>query len=154
VQSFLPYSSYEESAKVLDYRRLGKQRVEAYQLIRVLSGQSKGWLYHPATKMWAGYMNALCLYYNTICHEWESQGYVNNLPRQTVFDHLPTTPIWLGSEAFHLSHRSNLVRKLPSYYGNIWTDVHSDLPYVWPLGNMETYRELVEYYQRKVSTDG
>lgn len=36
VNTFLPYPSFEESARVLDWRRLGKQRVEAQQILRVL----------------------------------------------------------------------------------------------------------------------
>lgn len=45
MQTFLPYEDYEESAKSLDYRRLGKQRVETYQLLKVLADQAvgKGW---------------------------------------------------------------------------------------------------------------
>ena len=38
MQTFLPYPSFEESAKVLDWRRLGKQRVEGMQIINAISG--------------------------------------------------------------------------------------------------------------------
>jgi hypothetical protein len=57
MQTFLPYYSFEESAKCLDYRRLGKQRVEVYQIINILEGKNKtnGWVNHPAVKMWIGY---------------------------------------------------------------------------------------------------
>jgi hypothetical protein len=30
MQTFLPYKSFEESASVLDWRRLGKQRVDKW----------------------------------------------------------------------------------------------------------------------------
>jgi hypothetical protein len=33
MQTFLPYASFEETAHILDYRRLGKQRVEGWQII-------------------------------------------------------------------------------------------------------------------------
>ena len=33
MQTFLPTSNFAESAKYLDYRRLGKQRVEVLQLL-------------------------------------------------------------------------------------------------------------------------
>ena len=36
MQTFLPYKSFVESAKVLDNKRLGKQRVEAYQILKTL----------------------------------------------------------------------------------------------------------------------
>jgi hypothetical protein len=41
-------------------------------------------------------------------------------------------PSWLGDEAFHLSHRSALVRKDPDFYRPLFRDVPDDLPYVWP----------------------
>ena len=52
MQTFLPYKSFKDSFKVLDYRRLGKQRVEAYQILNVLLGRTKtkGWSNHPATE--------------------------------------------------------------------------------------------------------
>ena len=36
MQTFLPYADFERSAKSLDYKRLGKQRVEAMQLIKAI----------------------------------------------------------------------------------------------------------------------
>lgn len=49
-------------------------------------------------------------------------------------DPLPETglPPFLGDEAFHLSHRSNLIRKAPEHYRPFWPDVPDNLPYVWP----------------------
>ena len=59
MQTFLPFSDFEKSAKALDYRRLGKQRIEAYQIWKVLTGQTTAWKNHPAVKMWQGYEQAL-----------------------------------------------------------------------------------------------
>ena len=50
MQTFLPYSSFTQSAQALDYRRLGKQRVEAKQLILALTQPKYGWKNHPAAK--------------------------------------------------------------------------------------------------------
>jgi hypothetical protein len=36
VNTFLPYASFEASARALDFRRLGKQRVEAWQIWQIL----------------------------------------------------------------------------------------------------------------------
>ena len=36
MQTFLPYKSFKKSAETLDYQRLGKQRVEAMQIINVI----------------------------------------------------------------------------------------------------------------------
>ena len=59
MQTFLPYADFEKTAKCLDYRRRGKQRVEATQIIQTLSGVTTGWHNHPATKMWRGHELAL-----------------------------------------------------------------------------------------------
>ena len=39
VNTFLPYPDFVKSAKALDYKRLGKQRVEAWQILRALRGE-------------------------------------------------------------------------------------------------------------------
>ena len=39
----MPYADFEKIAKCLDYKRLGKQRVEAMQIHRIVSGtRAKG----------------------------------------------------------------------------------------------------------------
>ena len=62
MQTFLPYPSFTESAAVLDGPRLGKQRVEAFQLLRALTVPDYGWRHHPAAKMWAHRVPALVAY--------------------------------------------------------------------------------------------
>ena len=81
MQTFLPYSDFEKSAKVLDYRRLGKQRVEGYQIMKALLNltESKAWRNHPATAMWRGHEGALALYCKTMCEEWIRRGYNDSL---------------------------------------------------------------------------
>ena len=80
MQPFLPYESFEESASVLDWRRLGKQRVEGMQIINAINNPKKqGWQNHPATIMWTPYVNALKLYTNVIILEWIKRGYNNNM---------------------------------------------------------------------------
>ena len=36
MQTFLPFPDFKMSAQVLDYKRLGKQRVEALQILKTL----------------------------------------------------------------------------------------------------------------------
>lgn len=40
MQTFLPYPSFIKSAQCLDNKRLGKQRVEAYQILQILTKQA------------------------------------------------------------------------------------------------------------------
>ena len=86
MQTFLPYKSFEESAKVLDWRRLGKQRVEGMQFINAIEQKPrkdgkpyKGWLNHPATVMWRPHVDLLKHYTNIIIQEWIDRGYNNNM---------------------------------------------------------------------------
>lgn len=137
MQTFLPFADFRLSAEVLDRQRLGKQRVEAWQILRALRGETKGWTTHPATRMWAGYEEALAQYASTICREWIDRGYRDTmLPR--FLDLLDGSsdyillPDWFGDYDFHASHRANLLRKDYGWYSKYgWTEDPS-MAYVWP----------------------
>lgn len=143
MQTFLPYPSFSESAEHLDRIRLGNQRRECKQLLSALGQEirhgtlmkkdpSKGWVNHPACKMWRGYEIALAAYNEAIITEWVARGYNNTMERWQPPE-MYLTPPWLGDEAFHASHRSNLLRKDAVHYGKFgWTE-GPDLEYVWPV---------------------
>ncbi len=132
MQTFLPYADYTATFEVLDYQRLGKQRVEAMQVLNCLRGiSSMGWKNHPAVKMWVGYEDALSNYLRACIITWYRRGYNNNMTLPVYVDKPPMPP-WFGDEWFHLSHRSNLLRKNPNHYGKLFGHVPPDLPYVWP----------------------
>lgn len=148
MQSFLPIADFTETARILDPRRLGKQRVEALQILRGLIVPGYGWRHHPAVKMWAGYEEALVRYGLEICAAWTASGRPDTCettmltelagacgisrPRtQTQLTRTKDLPPWLGEPTFHRSHRSALLRKDPTYYAQFFDDP-ADLPYVWP----------------------
>jgi hypothetical protein len=151
VNTFLPYADFIESAKALDYRRLGKQRVEAWQILNALRGQTKGWTNHPITKMWRGHERALCEYGIAICDEWIKRGYKDTMRERFIAIHseLPDTglPLWLGDKAVHRSHKSNLKRKDSNHYQ---FDVPNDLPYTW-VDRVSNYDNCIAvwYVERK-----
>lgn len=137
MQTFLPYPSFTRSAKVLDRQRLGKQRVETYQILLALSGKKSSWINHPAVKMWRGYENSLVQYGVAVCREWKRRGYqdtclekirrLRNTKKRTIH------PSWIGKREFHASHKSNLIRKDKKHYGKYFPNASGDLPYVWPV---------------------
>lgn len=141
MQTFLPSASYAETARVLDYKRLGKQRVECKQILLAMGKTSGGWVNHPATKMWRGHEIELCRYAMTICGEWISRGYNDNLLpffTKALYDYqsdgrTEEPPPWLGDERIHASHRSNLLRKDISYYKQFGWVEPDNLGYVWPV---------------------
>jgi len=143
MQTFLPTSDFEESARLLDYKRLGKQRVEGMQLLNAMQPDypHKGWLNHPAKKMWEGYEDCLKYYVNCMIREWKGRGYNNTMK---LYDHPPVfdIPEWMGNEKIHKSHRMNLLRKDFKYYSRHWPEeaynhAHEVMsyPYYWPTSN-------------------
>jgi hypothetical protein len=133
MQTFLPYADLQESVRVLDYRRLGKQRVETFQVLNILLERTptKGWRNHPVTVMWTGYESALQLYQNYTIQEWINRGYKNTMLLEDVDMNSIVMPHWFGLEEFHRSHRSNLLRKDYEYYSQYF-DEDPNLPYYWP----------------------
>jgi hypothetical protein len=133
MQTFLPYPNLKKSLKVLDNRRLGKQRVEAFQILNILLNRTdkKGWRNHPAVKMWKGYENALKLYFNKSVKLWISRGFKNTMKFEEINGKI-ILPKWFGNKKFHDSHKSNLLRKDSEYYFEFSKDVSDDLEYIWP----------------------
>ena len=135
MQTFLPYPNFADSLDCLDYRRLGKQRVEAFQIINALEGTSKGkgWINHPATKMWADNIEALKLYCNIAIDKWIKRGYKNTMKLYAVHNLCPDMPLWFGDLDIHASHRSNLLRKDRDFYSKYGWNEPDNLDYVWPV---------------------
>lgn len=133
MQTFLPYPNLSKSLKALDNRRLGKQRVEAFQILNILLNRTekKGWQNHPAVKMWKGYENALKLYLNKAIKLWISKGYKNTMQLENI-DGKIILPRWFGNKSFHDSHKSNLLRKDKIFYAEFSKEVPDDFNYLWP----------------------
>lgn len=109
MQTFMPYSSFESVAQCLDYKRLGKQRVEAWQIYQTLEKikerqrlkeeimilgkdnsiserlnelRTIAWENHPIVKMWKGYEITLLRYGLIMCNEWVARGYKDTLTQK------------------------------------------------------------------------
>ena len=143
MQTFLPYPEFKKSFQCLEYKRLGKQRLEARQILDVLAGKTKAWQHHPAILMWKSYEKVLSLYYNLCLEEWIGRGYKNIMKpifiRGTVKS--KDFPWWLGEERLHRSHRSNLLRKDIVYYGQFNWKEPNCLPYWWPVRYKKSIKE-------------
>jgi hypothetical protein len=134
MQTFLPYPNIKKSLKSLDYKRLGKQRVEAFQILNILLERTdkKAWKNHSAVLMWKGYENALKLYLNKSIKLWISRGYKNTMKLEKIQGKI-ILPKWFGNKEFHNSHKSNLLRKNPEHYVQFSKEVPNDLDYIWPI---------------------
>ena len=148
MQTFLPLPSFQQSAKVLDYRRLGNQRNEALVIYRTIKNpHAMAWKNHPCTVMWRPYSEALALYHNEIITEWIRRGYNNRMPLLPIQQTKLRFPPWLGNTDFHSSHRSALLFKDLNWYSQfgwieqpriayIWPVIHEDSPFTTAFGEL------------------
>lgn len=147
MQTFLPYSDIKESLKVLDDKRLGKQRVETYQIISAITRRPKldgtpykGWLNHPCSVMWRNYVPLLKMYLNASIDEWISRGFNNNMIKEKI-DQNVIYPDWWGNKKFHDSHKSNLLKKDFDFYSKYEWNVDPKNPYIWMDQNGKWYEQ-------------
>jgi len=124
VNVFIPLSDPHEIAKVLDDRRLGKQRVEAKQIITIISGQAKSnaWANHPVVLMWKDHLEELKYYYDVMILEWVGRGFKNTMPLYGIYQ-IPTSahkrpkmPWFMYCKPVLLSHQASLLRKNYAHY--------------------------------------
>jgi hypothetical protein len=165
MQTFLPYSDFLLSAKVLDKKRCWKQVVEAKQIIDTLIGlqnpeikelnitlQRKQfpWMNHPAVKMWKGHIPELKFYFNGFLISAIKNHKINTkyepylnwkefIPRGLIHDPITLEmPWWLGNEDFHRAMRARLIEKDRNFYLPFFPNDEgfNDGKYLWP--NMKT----------------
>jgi hypothetical protein len=149
MQTFLPVADFDESARLLDSPRLGKQRVETLQVLRALELPDYGWVSHPVTRMWRGRTAALVVYGRAMVREWRARGFADStdtLIAEFAPEHAAASqdelraagllPSWVGDEEVHRSHRSNLLAKDAGFYRSTFAERFpgeaDDLPYKWP----------------------
>ena len=129
MQTFLPSGSPLFSAQALDNKRLNKQILECYQILKVLSENGKAWRNHPAVLMWEGHEGALYNYAQEMVKEAKHRGIktinneVNLVRLNDKYGKLDwgwDSPIWMQDKEklsrVVATHRANLYRKDPIYY--------------------------------------
>ena len=153
MQTFLPYGyvykvdrtlpnkldmfklGIQASVQSLDYKRLGKQRVEAMQTYNQVTKGAGGYRHHPVNAMWQRYPKALAYYQDMCIQEWLRRGYTNTMQLLCTDDITEADiPDWYGSKKLHLSHRYNLLRKdfiHYSQFGWFYPDDYKTRPYIW-----------------------
>lgn len=149
MQTFLvDTSSYTSTFYKLDMKRLGKQRIEGYQILRAINDPNYGWQNHPAVKMWRPYPKELLNYTLLSCTIWRDRGY-NDTVEARLHEEFPdwsysmdlSLPPFITDRLIE-THRANLWLKAPSQYPAAWELFALDLPnlvccpgrcnYYWP----------------------
>jgi hypothetical protein len=132
VNTFILCDDATVTATYLDNKRLGKQRVEAKQIIDTLEGKNSGWINHPAVRMWQGYVNGLKDYFNKIVAEWVKRGYTNNMELFVIEGDI-IYPSWYFNKKVHYSHMSRLIEKDAEHYSHLSPPVeYLSYGYIWP----------------------
>tara|TARA_Y100001973_G_C5201486_1_gene338052 strand:- start:2115 stop:2558 length:444 start_codon:yes stop_codon:yes gene_type:complete len=145
MQTFLPEYTIEKSLRHLDDKRLGKQRVEAMQLVncherlqaaRLTDPDARvPWCRHPAYIMWSENIPALKWYHNLAIDEWERRGFRNTMTRyRGVGPHVRLPEWWYDHRMREVvrTHRANLMRKEPLHYIQYGWKCDVTSPYYWP----------------------
>jgi len=136
MQTFITDGDYHKSHRNLDPSRLGNQIYrEALTLAR------RGWPHHSASIMWRGHIYELCEYAIAgldVLHErghYYPHHYDNFRSIQKEHKDIGR-PWWMLDGGYFYkfirSHKSNLIRKLPDYYSQLWPDIPNNLEYLWP----------------------
>ena len=156
MQTFMPYKEFDKTAKALDNKRLNKQILECYQILKVLSNNDPhaGWRNHPAVKMWRGHEGALVSYILKMVLEWEKRGYKSTIGVKTLQTYIQAIklgritreshryPAWMRDKQLFSeiasSHRMALLNKDYEWYSQFhWPEDTGSRPetydYIWPV---------------------
>jgi hypothetical protein len=130
MQTFLPYRDFKQSAEALDNKRLNKQILEGYQILKVLNSDDPraAWRNHPAVKMWRGAETHLYDYVLSMANVATLRGIktdknlenIETLRKATLQNWGTKKPFWINNKSIvdrlTESHRANLYRKDPEFY--------------------------------------
>jgi hypothetical protein len=161
MQTFLPVATtdYSRIAKVLDNKRLNKQALEGWQIMLTLLEldpqgnyrKPKGWVNHPAVKMWRGCEVELWKYVIAMTNEWIARGYKSTIGTKAtetikvafenhLIEDADAVPAWASKanklEEIASSHRRALLNKDYDWYSQFgWGEDAGTRPesyeYVW-----------------------
>jgi hypothetical protein len=162
MQTFVPLiGDFRETAAVLDRQRLNKQALEGWQILMTLleldpQGEHrvpKGWVNHPAVKMWRGHEVALYNYIQAMVDEWKSRGYKSTIGDKAkatlvrayelgIIESSSGIPDWMSDRNLFRdiasSHRVALLNKNYEWYSQFnWAEDKGVCPegydYIWPI---------------------
>lgn len=163
MQTFVPLtSSFEDIARTLDRARLNKQALEGWQILMTLLELDpqgnyrapKGWVNHPAVKMWRGHEMTLYIYIQAMVDEWKRRGYKSTIgdkakatitvaiTRGLLDGTVSAPPMWVSDmskfKEVASTHRLALLNKDYEWYSQFkWPEDTGSRPetyeYLWPV---------------------
>jgi hypothetical protein len=156
MQTFITFRTFAKTAASLDMMRLGKQRVEALQILKALRSEGPTVGNPHAYEMWRGYEECLVYYGLIVTHEWRIvRGFKDDTWGQfaeyaadygmlrtpdMVKEQSPVEvvyPPWMGEDWILRSHRSRLIEKMAHHYGEQFGATPENMQYLWPKWDKE-----------------
>lgn len=142
MQTFLPYKDFDMSAQALDNKRLNKQILEGYQILKVLSSNDPfaAWRNHPAVKMWRGSETWLWNYVMSMVAQADERGIKTDKNMENLLalqksegSHWGLNePKWysdvVAMDRLTTSHKANLYNKDSMYYFDFYKFVAESNP--------------------------
>lgn len=134
MQTFLPFEKFWDAAQALDNKRLNKQILECYQILKVLcSGNPKAaWRNHPAVLMWEGHEGRLFEYALSMVNEAKRRGIKTDKNLENLWGLYMQHAYWWSYEKpewevtpeylnkIIWTHRSSLFNKDPDFYSEFF----------------------------------
>lgn len=162
MQTFIPLATfnYQTMATYLDNKRLNKQALEGWQILMTLleldpegnDRQPRGWVNHPAVKMWRRHEAELYKYVIAMTTEWKARGFKTTIDEKATativaaaakgkLPMLNEKPGWMYKwsefEKVASSHRTALLNKDYEWYSQFAWPEDKGKPdtyeYVWPI---------------------
>jgi hypothetical protein len=129
--TFIVSSRFDENAKCLDTKRLGKNITESMQVYKYITGQGKMQGNPHPYRMWEGYEKCLLSYICALHDEWIARfddgrrggkrTHKNGLEAEEIVSKTSFSdykePDWITDERVLSSHRSALLYKDSDWYG-------------------------------------
>lgn len=162
MQTFIPVATlhYDKMAQYLDNKRLNKQALEGWQILMTLleldpqgnDRKPKGWVNHPAVKMWRGHEYQLYKYVMAMTQEWKERGFKTTIDTKATdtlnvainkgkLPMINERPQWMTKwslfEEIAASHRVALLAKEYNHYHQFNWEEDKGQPdtydYIWPV---------------------
>lgn len=135
VQVFRPYIDWRRSARVLDNKRLGKQRVEVKQVMMailrkmgLINDGKRGWLNHPIVLMYyndgSPYFYDLVNYFNACLEEWRHRNMKSKISLTDIEELIKKIDSTKGHPLTHkheVEYRRVLILKNPEHYLKVFS---------------------------------
>lgn len=134
--------SFLDTANDMDTNLLAQTVKESHELLAQMLDPEAELVPSPVAYMWMDYEVALAAYCAAMSLELETRGVMTHkhFEARKLVEQLRriepaefVRPPWIEDVDFLRSHRSNMTRRWPDVYGEMWKGTPELMPYLWPM---------------------